>query len=104
MRALGLLLAAVMGKGLLNAGGKQHTGSAHVVAAVRELNQLELAGKSARGGMEALGQMTRCREEDPGEWLDETRGGDVFLTAEGDQLEMWCEDRREVFGAVAHHG
>jgi transposase len=53
-RALDLLLAALVDKGLLKAGGKARTDSTHVVAAVRELNALELAGEAVRAALEAL--------------------------------------------------
>jgi transposase len=53
-RALDLLLDAVRGKGLVAAGGKQRTDSTHVVAAVRDLNRLELAGETVRACLEAL--------------------------------------------------
>jgi hypothetical protein len=38
----------------VKAGGKQRTGSTHVVAAVAALNRLELAGGSVRAALEAL--------------------------------------------------
>jgi transposase len=53
-RALDALLAALVDKGLLKAGGKQRTDSTHVLAAVRDLNRLELAGESVRACLEAL--------------------------------------------------
>jgi hypothetical protein len=53
-RALNLLLARLVGLGLLGSGGKQRTDSTHIVAAVRELNRLELAGESVRAELEAL--------------------------------------------------
>src|SRR6266536_2579371 len=53
-RVLDLLLAALQDKGLVKAGGKQRTDSTHVVAAVRDLNRLELAGESVRACLEAL--------------------------------------------------
>src|SRR6266498_4542117 len=53
-RVLDLLLAALQDKGLVKAGGKQRTDSTHVVAAVRDLNRLELAGESVRACAEAL--------------------------------------------------
>lgn len=53
-KALDLLLAALVGKGLLKGGGKQRTDSTHVVSAVRDLNRLELAGESVRAALEAL--------------------------------------------------
>ena len=53
-RVLDLLLVALKDKGLVGAGGKQRTDSTHVVAAVRDLNRLELAGESVRACLEAL--------------------------------------------------
>jgi transposase len=53
-KALDLLLAALERKGLLGPGGEQRTDSTHVVAAVRELNQLELAGEAVRAALEGL--------------------------------------------------
>ena len=53
-RALDVLLAGLVEAGLLGAGGKQRTDSTHIVAAVRELNRLELAGESVRAALEAL--------------------------------------------------
>jgi transposase len=53
-RALDLLLAALVERGLLKPGGKQRTDSTHVLAAVRDLNRLELAGESVRAVLEAL--------------------------------------------------
>jgi transposase len=51
---LDALLAGLREKGLVKARGKQRTDSTHVVAAVRELNRLELAGESVRACLEAL--------------------------------------------------
>src|ERR1019366_8912709 len=50
--ALDGLLARLAGTGLVKAGGKQRTDSAHVIAAVAALNRLELGGGGggARGG------------------------------------------------------
>jgi transposase len=53
-RVLDLLVARLVGKGLLKAGGKQRTDSTHVLAAVRLLNQIELVGESVRACLEAL--------------------------------------------------
>src|SRR6266511_1492699 len=53
-RVLDLLLVALKAKGLVTAGGKQRTDSTHVLAAVRDLNRLELAGESVRACVEAL--------------------------------------------------
>ena len=51
---LDLLVARLVDKGLLKAGGKQRTDSTHVLAAVRLLNQIELVGESVRACLEAL--------------------------------------------------
>ena len=40
--------------GLVKAGGKQRTDSTHVIAAVRDLNTMELAGEAVRALVEAL--------------------------------------------------
>ena len=53
-RVLDLLLARLAEEGLVGPGGKQRTDSTHVVAAVRDLNRLELAGESVRACLEAL--------------------------------------------------
>jgi len=53
-KVLDLLLAALIEQGLLGAGGKQRTDSTSVVAAVRDLNRLELVGESVRALVEAL--------------------------------------------------
>jgi transposase len=52
--ALDLLVAALVDKGLIKPGGKQRTDSTHVLAAVRDLNRLELAGETVRAALEAL--------------------------------------------------
>lgn len=51
---LDALLAKLAGEGLLRAGGKQRTDSTHVIAAVRALHLIELAGESVRAALEAL--------------------------------------------------
>ena len=53
-KVLDQLLAALVERGLLGAGGKARTDSTHVIAAVRNLNRLELAGESVRAALEAL--------------------------------------------------
>ncbi len=53
-RVLDVLLARLGELGLVKAGGKQRTDSTHVLAAVRDLNRLELAGESVRAAAEAL--------------------------------------------------
>src|SRR6266536_1948869 len=53
-RVLDLLVARLVDKGLLKARGKQRTDSTHVLAAVRQLNQIELVGETVRACVEAL--------------------------------------------------
>jgi transposase len=53
-RVLDLLLEALVGKGLVKAGGAQRSDSTHVISAVRDLNRLELAGESVRAALEAI--------------------------------------------------
>jgi hypothetical protein len=53
-KVLDLLLARLVGLGLLGAGGKARTDSTHVISAVRDLNRLELAGESVRAAIQAL--------------------------------------------------
>ncbi|MEV5414542.1 transposase [Thermopolyspora sp. NPDC052614] len=53
-KALDLLLVRLSGKGLIGAGGKQRTDSTHVIAAIRDLNHLELAGECVRAALEAI--------------------------------------------------
>jgi transposase len=49
-----LLLGRLAGAGLVGAGGRQRTDSTHVLARIRELSRLELAGESVRAALEAL--------------------------------------------------
>lgn len=53
-KVLDLLLARLKEMGLVEAGGKQRPDSTSVVAAVRDLNRLELVGESVRALMETL--------------------------------------------------
>jgi transposase len=48
------LLTRLVDLGLLDAGGRQRSDSTHVLAAVRSLNRLELAGETVRAALEAL--------------------------------------------------
>ena len=49
-----LLLDQLTGRDLVAGGGRQRTDSTHVLARIRELNRLELAGESVRAALEAL--------------------------------------------------
>jgi transposase len=51
---LDALLARLAAEGLVKAGGRQRTDSTHVIAAVRALHTIELAGESVRAALEAL--------------------------------------------------
>jgi hypothetical protein len=51
---LDTLLGRLAAGGLVAAGGKMRTDSTHVIAAVRDLNRLELAGESVRACLEQL--------------------------------------------------
>jgi transposase len=53
-RPLELLLARLKAAGLVAAGMRQRTDSTHVLARIRDLNRLELAGESVRAAVEAL--------------------------------------------------
>jgi transposase len=48
------LLDLLKERGLVKAGGRQRTDSTHVLARIRDLNRLELAGETARAALEAL--------------------------------------------------
>jgi hypothetical protein len=52
--ALDALLARLTADGLLKASGKQRTDSTHVIAAVRGLHTIELAGESVQKALGAL--------------------------------------------------
>ena len=53
-KILDLLLDRLKRLGLVKAGGRQRTDSTHVLAAIRGMNRLELAGESVRAALEAL--------------------------------------------------
>lgn len=52
--ALDLLLEKLTGAGLVKPGGRARTDSTHVLARIRGLNRLELAGETIRAALEAL--------------------------------------------------
>jgi transposase len=64
---LGLLLARLKELGLAEPGMRQRTDSTHVLARIRDLNRLELAGEAVRAALEALAAV------DPG-WLASVTG------------------------------
>jgi transposase len=53
-RLLTLLLKLFQERGLLKAGGRQRTDSTHVLAAIRQLNRLELVGETMRSALNQL--------------------------------------------------
>ncbi|MFJ3310606.1 IS1182 family transposase, partial [Streptomyces sp. NPDC086549] len=55
-RLLHVMLNRLVEAGLLKAGGRQRTDATHVLAAVRRLSRLELAGESLRAALEQLAQ------------------------------------------------
>ncbi|KZM69846.1 transposase [Nocardia terpenica] len=61
-RLLQVMLARLIGAGLLEGRGQQPTDATHVLAAVRRLSRLELAGESVRAALQELA------EADP-DWL-----------------------------------
>jgi transposase len=81
-RVLDLLLVALKDKGLVKAGGKQRTDSTHVVAAVRDLNRLELAGESVRAALEALAVAAP-------DWLAATFEVSGWGMRDGRRIDSW---------------
>jgi len=55
-RLLNTMLEQFVEAGLLNSGGKQRTDSTHVLASVRELNRLELVGRSLQAALDAIAE------------------------------------------------
>lgn len=53
-RVFELLVDRMVELGLLGGGGRQRTDSTHVLAAIRSLNRLELAGETVRAALEAF--------------------------------------------------
>ncbi len=53
-RLLNTLLEQFVAAGLLGSGGKQRTDSTHVLASVRDLNRLELAGRTLQAALDAI--------------------------------------------------
>lgn len=57
-RLLNTVLQTFQEKGLLKAGGRQRTDSTHVLAAIRQLNRIELVGETMRYVLNELAQTT----------------------------------------------
>ena len=81
-RVLDLLVAALVDKGLVKARGKQRTDSTHVLAAVRDLNRLELAGESVRAALEALAAAAP-------QWLAEALDVSGWAAGYGVRIDSW---------------
>src|SRR5256885_8739200 len=81
-RALDLLVAGLVDKGLIKPRGKQRTDSTHVLAAVRDLNRLELAGESVRAALEALAAAAP-------RWLDEALDVPGWAVRYGARVDSW---------------
>jgi hypothetical protein len=72
--------------GLVKAGGKQRTDSTHVIAAVRDLNTMELAGEAVRALLEALATVA------PG-FLAQTVDLEEFTRRYGPPVSAWRQPR-----------
>jgi transposase len=56
-RLLDTMLDQFVAAGLLGSGGKQRTDSTHVLAGVRDLNRLELAGRTLQAALDAMAEI-----------------------------------------------
>jgi transposase len=81
-KVLDLLMDRLKEKGLVGAGGKQRTDSTSVIAAVRDLNRLELAGESVRALVEALTVAAP-------HWLAEVIDVPGFSRRYGRRIDSW---------------
>jgi transposase len=101
-RALDLLVSALVDKGLVKARGKQRTDSTHVLAAVRDLNRLELAGESVRACLEAIAAAAP-------DWLDEALDVPGWASRYGARVDSWrlptadCQDQTRCAGRRLRH-
>jgi len=96
-QALDLLLAALVQRGLLKAGGKTRSDSTHVLAAVRDLNRLELAGESVRAALEALAVAAP-------DWLAATLDVPDWTARYGVRVDSWrlpsSQSKRDALAAA----
>jgi transposase len=72
--------------GLVKAGGKQRTDSTHVIAAVRDLNGMELAGEAVRALVEALATVAPI-------FLTETVDLELWAKRYGPPVSAWRQPR-----------
>jgi transposase len=66
------MLALLVDRGLLKARGTQRTDSTHIVAAVRELNRLEIVGETRHHALNVLAQVAPA-------WLQDQVSAEWFL-------------------------
>lgn len=96
-QALDLLLGALVERGLLKRGGKQRTDSTHVLAVVRDLNRLELAGESVRAALEALAVAAP-------DWLAVTLDVPGWTARYGVRVDSWrlpaAQSKRDALAAA----
>lgn len=96
-QALDLLLDVLVARGLLKRGGKTRTDSTHVLAAVRDLNRLELAGESVRAALEALAVAAP-------DWLAEVLDVPDWTARYGVRIDSWrlpaAQSKRDALAAA----
>jgi transposase len=81
-QVLGLLLDKLRALGLVQAGGAQRTDSTHIVAAVRDLNRIELVGESVRAALNALS--AACPE-----WVDQALVVADWSRRYAERIDTW---------------
>jgi hypothetical protein len=72
--------------GLVKAGGRQRTDSTHVIAAVRDLNTMELAGQAVRALVEALATVAPA-------FLAQTADLEQWAARYGPPVSAWRQPR-----------
>jgi transposase len=94
-RLLDEMLQQFKARGLLKARGKQRTDSTHVLAAVRNLNQLELVHETLRHALNelALAMPVWLKSWVPGDWFDRysERTGNYLLPKAETERQRWAE-------------
>ena len=93
-RLLACLLSAAREGGLLKARGRQRTDSTHVLAAVRDLNRLELLGETLRAALNAIAVVAPdwLRRHAPAEWHEryDRRVEDMRLPDAGPERDAYA--------------
>lgn len=89
-RLLTPLLKLFQARGLLKAGARQRTDSTHVLAAIRQLNRLELVGETLRAALNQFGTANWQR------WLSALR----YAFAVDAPLEVRTADRVEILRQI----